>query len=164
MNLTKYLNRIQNDSVGSFAIDSIPKKNKIVRQFVSEEKLERRNRVMVDFDRTIHQYSKGWQDGTIYDPPFPGAKEALQLLKSKGYEIIIFTTRVSPEQNLEKGRDVREQLISIQNWLAEYDIPYDRITAEKLDGDFYIDDKAICIRNGDWKSVLEEIEERSGEK
>ena len=27
--------------------------------------------VAFDFDGVIHRYSKGWQDGSIYDEPFP---------------------------------------------------------------------------------------------
>lgn len=33
--------------------------------------------IAVDFDGVIHKYSKGWQNGSIYDEPVEGAKEAL---------------------------------------------------------------------------------------
>lgn len=29
--------------------------------------------ISIDFDGVIHQYSKGWQNGEIYDPPIRGA-------------------------------------------------------------------------------------------
>jgi hypothetical protein len=39
-------------------------------------------------------------------------------------------------------------------------IYFDRITSEKLAADFYIDDKAINIENGDWYTVLNVIKKR----
>jgi hypothetical protein len=48
--------------------------------------------VAVDFDGVIHAYSKGWQDGTIYDDPVPGAFDALRWLMDR-YAVFIFTTR-----------------------------------------------------------------------
>jgi len=50
----------------------------------------------VDFDGVIHAYSRGWQDGTIYDPPLPGAIEALRSLMER-YAVFVHTTR-EPEQ------------------------------------------------------------------
>jgi hypothetical protein len=52
--------------------------------------------IAVDFDGVIHQYSRGWQDGTIYDPPIPGALGALTTLMNT-YAVFIHTTR-EPEQ------------------------------------------------------------------
>jgi hypothetical protein len=50
--------------------------------------------IAVDFDGVIHQYSQGWQDGTIYDPPMPGAAEGLLALMNQ-YAVFIHTTRES---------------------------------------------------------------------
>lgn len=46
----------------------------------------------IDFDGVIHQYSKGWYDGTIYDPPMPGAIEGLRQLMEQ-HAVFVFTTR-----------------------------------------------------------------------
>lgn len=48
--------------------------------------------VAVDFDGVIHDYHKGWHDGTIYGSMMPGAAEALDELLSK-YAVFIFTAR-----------------------------------------------------------------------
>ncbi len=45
-----------------------------------------------DFDGVIHAYSKGWQDGTIYDEPVPGALDGLRWLMER-YAVFIHTSR-----------------------------------------------------------------------
>lgn len=117
-------------------------------------------RAMIDLDRTIHKYSKSWQDGSLYDDPIPGAKQVIDWLKSIGYEIVIFTTRASAENAEEHGQNLQDQIDGVENWLSNNDIYYDRVTAEKLNADFYIDDKAICIKDGNWLDVLKEIKNR----
>lgn len=52
--------------------------------------------VAVDFDGVIHLYSRGWFDGTIYDPPVPFALEALTELRTN-YAVFVHTTRPSVE-------------------------------------------------------------------
>jgi len=175
--LSRYLEQIQKEENITFAIDSIPKqdkkKKKMIRPTYSKAVVEEENevntaitpkRIMVDLDGTIHRYSKGFQDGSLYDDPFPQAKEALQKLKSQGFEIVIFTSRVSPEVVAYYGENLKDQYINIANWLSNNEIPFDRITASKLDADFYIDDRAIYIKNGNWQNVLNEIDKRSNKK
>lgn len=48
--------------------------------------------IAVDFDGVIHAYSRGWQDGTIYDGPVPGAVDALHALMGQ-YAVFVHTTR-----------------------------------------------------------------------
>lgn len=52
--------------------------------------------VAVDFDGVIHAYSKGWQDGSIYDEPVEGAFDALRQLM-RHHAVFVFTSR-EPEQ------------------------------------------------------------------
>lgn len=53
--------------------------------------------IAIDFDGVIHKYSKGWQDGDIYDKPNEGAFEYLNELLSGENSVFIFSTR-SPRQ------------------------------------------------------------------
>jgi hypothetical protein len=184
MNLEDKLDRLQHDeSVGgagmastgvaattssgnAFGMDSFPetknKKKKSILRTVYPEMLLlfQEKRAMIDLDQTIHKYSRGWQGGDIYDVPFDGAKDAINWLKDNGYEIVIFTTRASPGNAAEQGGDENKEIAKVQAWLKHHNIYFDRITADKLSADFYIDDKAIPIHNGNWDAVLKVIKKR----
>lgn len=180
MNIEKYLQQLQ-DNMGmggipttssasgiNARVDNFPshkkkKKKQVLRVSYPNESVTPPTlvyRAMIDLDRTIHKYSRSWDDGTMYDDPIPGAKKVIEWLKSKGFEIVIFTTRASAENAEEHGQDVSEQIQIVENWLSNNDIYYDRVTAEKLNADFYIDDKAIHIKDGNWLDVLKEIKNR----
>lgn len=165
--LKNFLEDIQDneESVGGFAIDSFPETKKRKRQIIrtiypesQQEKIPRR--AMIDLDGTIHKYSQGYKNGEIYDDAFEGAKNVIDWLKRSGYEIVIFTTRASKENADELGGNHDEQIKKIGEWLKKHNIYFDKITAEKLAADFYIDDKAIHISNGDWDTVLNVIKKR----
>jgi len=150
-----------------FAIDSFPtvpkkKKKSVFRVAYPNEAVQSDlpKRVMVDFDKTIYSYTSGWNDGLLYDDPFPEARDGIEWLRSRGFEIMIFTTRASPEMAKENGNNVGDQIQNVENWLTNNDIYYDGITAEKLPADFYIDDKAVYIQDGNWIDVIKEIKSR----
>lgn len=107
----------------------------------------------VDFDGVIHANSKGFYDGTVYDNPIPGSKEALESL-SKKYKIIVFSAKARKDRMLINGKTGVEL---IWEWLKKYDMDQyvEDVTAEKPRAVYYIDDKAI--RFVDWKSALEEV-------
>lgn len=166
------------EAVGGFAMDSFPPRNtrhdssdtipvkrkdgrQVIRTIYPESKVEPiPRRAMIDLDLTLHKYSKGYQDGEIYDGVFSGAKRVIDWLKRQGYEIVIFTTRASKANADELGGNHKEQIKKVAAWLNKHDIYFDKITAEKLAADFYIDDKAIHIPDGDWESVLKVIKKR----
>jgi len=138
------------------------KKRRMIYTVYPENKLEigMPRRAMIDLDGTIHKYSQGYSDGSIYDDAFDGAREVIKWLKNNGYEIVIFTTRASKENAITTGNDIQEEIDKVSDWLITNNIYFDRITAEKLAADFYIDDKAINIENGDWFTVLNVIKKR----
>ena len=154
------------ESVGGFAIDSFPKervkkKRQILRTIYPESKVEQLpKRVMIDLDGTIHKYSRGYDDGSIYDNAFNGAKDVIDWLRRQGFEIVIFTTRASKTNADEQGGNHEEEIKKVAKWLKDKGIYFDKITAEKLAAEFYIDDRAIHIQNGDWSTVLNVIKKR----
>lgn len=106
--------------------------------------------IAVDFDGVIHEYSKGWHDGTIYDSPKTGAIEGLKLLQEK-YAVFIHTTR---------------DIAAVANYLSDYGLSCTilepetfwndqariLVTNKKYPAIAYIDDRAFHFT--DWNSVL----------
>ena len=154
--LDRYLEQIQKTE-SIFPMDSyhtgIPMQKRVKPTYVDEEgDIVERKKLLVDFDGTIHKYSKGWADGTIYDEPINGAGRVINILKDK-YEIIIFSTRASCKEN----NDCASQIKNMKQWLDRYGIHYDDITSEKIGAFRMIDDLAIPFK-GSWDDVLQEID------
>jgi hypothetical protein len=109
----------------------------------------------VDFDRVIHRYSNGWQDGSIYDSPVENSRETLGKLVGDGWKIIIFTARLNPNLN----GDPHEHKTKIIEWLNKNGFiegqHYHDITATKPLAEIFIDDKAEKFTN--WNSIFKKL-------
>lgn len=99
-----------------------------------------RPKVLLDFDGVVHAYRRGWADGTAYDPPMPGAWEAVQSMLCKGYEVVIFSTRDAEQ---------------IAPWLDRYGFPPLRVTNVKEPAVALIDDRAVRFEA--WPGALNEL-------
>ncbi|MFW6024058.1 MAG: hypothetical protein ACOC8P_00385 [Dichotomicrobium sp.] len=108
----------------------------------------------VDFDGVIHGYSKGWQDGEIYDDAVPGFFEWLDEA-AQYFKIVVYSSRSKDPAMIDK----------MQWWFAEQrkkwreaggespitdGTPVEiEFAAEKPAAFLTIDDR--CIRfDGDW--------------
>lgn len=109
-------------------------------------------RICVDFDGTLVEW------GELNGPftPNPGAIDAVRNLYAAGYEIVIFTSRMSPTWWEESGVDPAQQLEMLEDWLDLNSVPFEYITSEKVPAKWYIDDRAIGFR-GDWSKVMDEV-------
>ena len=107
----------------------------------------------IDFDGVIHKCSKGYYDGTIYDEPVPGSREALQALSEK-YNVIMYTCKAKPDRGLVDGKTGIEL---VWEWLKKYDMDklVTKVTAEKPRAVAYIDDKGFRFTN--WNSCMEQL-------
>ena len=106
-------------------------------------------RLSIDFDGTVHRYSKRLHTRDIYDPPCPGTKEALEIL-SKDFELVLFTARVNAMPN---GK------AEIEKWLKEHGLLeyFVEVTDQKLPSVKFIDDDAVVFHS--WEQVLEDLAE-----
>ena len=53
-----------------------------------------RKTIAFDFDGVIHKYSKGWQDGSIYDEPVVGIKEVINELHKTYYDFLLYVNNI----------------------------------------------------------------------
>ncbi len=114
--------------------------------------------IAVDFDGVIHTYSRGWQDGTIYDPPIPGALEGLRTLMARD-AVFVFTSR-NTEQVADWLFEHGEFNITWEppgEAICEFWNVRDRIlvTNRKLPATAYLDDRAV--RFVDWEQALTDL-------
>lgn len=109
----------------------------------------------IDFDNVIHQNSKGFYDGTIYDTPVYGVYEALKTLSEK-YDIVVYTVKAKPDRGLINGKSGTEL---VWDWLRKYNLaPYvKKVTCEKPRAVAYIDDKAFRFTS--WENCMSQLKE-----
>lgn len=117
---------------------------------------ENTNQVAIDFDGVVHGNSKGFYDGTVYDPPIEGSVEAIKWLHSQGLDIVLFTAKVKPDRPLVSGKTGEEL---IWEWLDKYQINsyIKEITCEKPRAIVYIDDRGIRFES--WDQTLKQFNE-----
>lgn len=101
--------------------------------------------IVFDFDGVIHRYSKGWQDGSIYDIPVEGIKETIEELM-KDYEVVVVSTRCAEEDGVK----------AVREWLQKHNIKVTAIKKEKPPAVMYVDDRAINF-NGNCKTLMRDI-------
>jgi len=171
--IEKYLKYLNDESVSSstgmgFVVDDpygfvkkktndfvIPnKKNKKKKIFMDEQTSQKKPRILIDFDKVIHDYKNGWNDGKL-GKLMELARESIKDLHKtfKDVDVVIFTTRACKLEN-----ENNENLIKdLENFLEENNIYYDYITGEKISALIYIDDNGYRFTN--WKTDLPKIKE-----
>ena len=118
--------------------------------YLKKVKEETKSTIAIDFDGVIHKNSKGFHDGTIYDEPVAGTKEALEYLSRK-YMLVIFTCKDDYTRPLVNGKS-GVQLV--WEWLDKHDLSkyIHSVTRIKPRARYYIDDNAIRFTS--WGEAL----------
>ena len=79
----------------------------------------------------LHNFNKGWYDGTCYGDPIKGSLEAVKKIAKK-YKIIIFSSKVRPDRPLVRGKNGYQL---VKEWLKKhgYSKYISEITHENLE-------------------------------
>ena len=112
------------------------------------------NNVAIDFDGVIHNFNKGWHDGTCYGDPLPGSLQAIKRL-SERYNIIIFTAKAKPNRPMVNGKNGTEL---VREWLTKHNVMQyiQDITSEKPRAKIYIDDNGYRFES--WDETIKDLE------
>jgi hypothetical protein len=119
-----------------------------IKKFLHENKVDKNNKtVAIDFDGVIHDYSRGFHDGTIYDGPSDNCEKYLKQLQDRGYNLVCFSARVNADPS---GNGKQE----IVDWLKKYNLMkyFSDVTDQKVPAIVYIDDSAV--RHKDWETTF----------
>lgn len=135
--------------------------------------------IAIDFDGVIHAYSKGWQDGSIYDNEIPGVFEKIKSLCDSGFSVAILSTRdakqikkwlepkimISDYEMNGPGNDPNEWVATRYGYKCKV-IPKSKkfwnelnvigITNRKIPAHVYVDDRGLKF-NGDWEQTIQDI-------
>ena len=97
--------------------------------------------IALDFDGVLHSYRKWKGEGMEnMDGPVKGAKQFLEMVKLKGWSVVIYSTRKKSD---------------IELWLKKYGMVelVEEVSEGKPMAKLYVDDRGMRF-DGDWGKVV----------
>lgn len=98
----------------------------------------------IDFDGTLNNW-KASPKHNGWGPPMQGAQNGMIHLRGMGLRLVVFTVKAHTPAGIR----------AVEDWLQQYKIPYDEVTALKPPAVVYLDDRAV--RFTDWTTAVPDI-------
>lgn len=105
----------------------------------------------LDFDGVIHRYSKGWQDGEIYDPLTDGFI-AWAYVARDYFRLVIYSSRSKTAEGLMAMQSYLRDQLALSNQLCDDPVTVDdfEFAHEKPPAFLTIDDRGLTF-TGSWE-------------
>jgi FMN phosphatase YigB (HAD superfamily) len=114
------------------------------------------NIVLVDFDGTLCEFKY-----PRFGPPIPGARDFLYALRERALDIVVWSSRLSPQYSTWAER--KQMKKEIENWLRRNAMPFDEVDVGDLGKRLalaYVDDRgAAAGMDVPWENVLKRIDQ-----
>lgn len=132
-----------------------------IKETVCDLNLKKGHAVCFDFDGVIHKYSKGWQNGDIYDDYNIEIISLIRFLSAAGMPCFICSTR-EPRQILDwwNGQGFAMSACLVKDGCTFWgDTTKVGITNKKLPAQVYVDDRAYHYHGQTVKEFLMDFSE-----
>jgi hypothetical protein len=104
--------------------------------------------ICIDFDGVVHAYSKGWQDGSIYDAMVTGFTEWAALTKDT-FKLVIYSSRSKTPEGIQAMKDWFATQWADEKRIGVNDLEF---AHKKPAAYLTIDDRALKF-DGNWSAA-----------
>ena len=111
--------------------------------------------ISFDFDGVINSYESGYTKDILPDPPVRGVREVLVALRAANWKIVVCSARFSEPETYQL----------VEDYLEQWNIPYDGLQWGKAKAKLYIDDRGFHFTTDapNWSDFIDRVNKEADE-